>query len=1539
MASKLKKNLIVIALLIIASFIVVNFAFAQADLGMEYGEQIGLSSEDPRVMAANVIRIALGFLGIIAVSLIIYAGWLYMTAAGEEEKIEKAKKILTGAIIGLIIILSSFAIASFVLNRLLTASTPGVGTGIDTGAGPGIGPGVGPGISDDEIISCDSMAGPDTCEADATLCPEGFYCDTGSCICRAGGGYGEFCDGDGGTTTCEADDNLCSGYLTCDTETCTCLGAPVIEWVSPADGALGNLVTIGGRYFGSATGRVYFWDGSDYIMTAAEFPGSVNANCDNNWQDNQIVVLVPSAAVSGPIRVVTADGREDTTDNDRGPNLDDFVVNDIVRPGLCKVNPGEGVMNDAIAYHGLNLSGSAAYFGGQTSNVAALEPSFGDNLGGTAKVPNIRVGKTTTFVSSMGIASNYFRFTKKAEPYAGPTITFFEPAQGAPDQYVTIYGRSFGRIRGTTNHVYFKGATQIEASYQFPEICAASVWSDNQVVVKVPAGLANGDYIISMEISGQTINSESSFKVDSSLALAPSLCKIDPTMGPNNSPISLWGENFGQQATGLVRFYSNKNQNNISFWGDEGDAQKIVTTVHQEAQTGPVQVVQSALFGNGLNFRVGSCAKNEDCGSGKVCCPADSSESGQCKDNPDQCYILVASSVYEWEFSTGAGEPVVPPTYYSCLGRSYVTGNCDPLPCPNSAGVCSPYNNIAAGESFCECCCEIGQDARDCCPPLVCRGACGSDTSNDNVGLGHCSGCASAGTTQAEHDAACNCFGHSGKICDTSVAGGVCRDCEQLSSAEECSKHTTCCVDAVNGNICRGGMGKTGMVNYNNLAYCQYYQCADGGGVCDSSPVASSTRSVFETREECAIGCSQISRPGEKCVATTTPTQTTCNPGFNCGPGYSCLDDLDQEICPTCCCDPSVPQVNANGLICAPDREPCTGYNRGLYCGCEQDEDCGFPDTVGCASDTCCRSRPEVSGVYPAEGATGVCLNTSISASFSQKMNINSFVGNVIVAGDYGNSVCPAGTQYLALKHETIKQKNTAVNFYQNVLAVVKRLSGSWLGGRALADTPDPNHNYCAITGITNGVQKADGTTDLTFNLNKPLDINRTYYVIIKGDENLNSGQGVFSDWGIGMNGPDTAALGGQTFSRAKIWSFTTGAAAGRDDCKLSSVTVSPASYLFRKAGQIQSFQARPRSTDGQILVAIPGYYDWEWSWVSSKPEVATVNNSDDSIQPVTAKDVKDGKSYINATATITKDTIFDTEGQAKTGQAEVYVFLCENPWPPFKTDGSWEPWKDSLQGADCLSGTGDCVNTNYEFYYCRDRGAAGPADDLPAILSENTIIRGRSSAQDILKEAYFFREETPDVSEVNLTVASIPSEGRKVILSWTPISVPPDEVLADYRVYYGTSSGRYSVNIGAGSTTYYEVDNLNNNQTYYFSIVAEYISGAVSGYSNEVSATPEDTVGPVVPTMALEPGDRKVTVSWTDNSGGEAVSFRIYYKATDTCNDSVSFGDSRVPIKNPETFNLTNEVAYCFGLAAYDAEGNRSDMVTGSVTPVAPTP
>lgn len=72
-------------------------------------------TQDIRITIAKVIRYFLGFMGIIFTVLIVYAGFLWMTAAGNESKVEESKKILSRSIIGLIIILASYSITALVI--------------------------------------------------------------------------------------------------------------------------------------------------------------------------------------------------------------------------------------------------------------------------------------------------------------------------------------------------------------------------------------------------------------------------------------------------------------------------------------------------------------------------------------------------------------------------------------------------------------------------------------------------------------------------------------------------------------------------------------------------------------------------------------------------------------------------------------------------------------------------------------------------------------------------------------------------------------------------------------------------------------------------------------------------------------------------------------------------------------------------------------------------------------------------------------------------------------------------------------------------------------------------------------------------------------------------------------------------------------------------------------------------------------------------------------------------------------------------------
>ena len=87
------------------------------DAGRKSGFSVGAQDQLP-TMIATVIKAVLGLLGIIFIVLLVLAGFNWMTAAGDEEKVTKAKNTIMCAVIGLIIIIAAYAITVFVFKNL-----------------------------------------------------------------------------------------------------------------------------------------------------------------------------------------------------------------------------------------------------------------------------------------------------------------------------------------------------------------------------------------------------------------------------------------------------------------------------------------------------------------------------------------------------------------------------------------------------------------------------------------------------------------------------------------------------------------------------------------------------------------------------------------------------------------------------------------------------------------------------------------------------------------------------------------------------------------------------------------------------------------------------------------------------------------------------------------------------------------------------------------------------------------------------------------------------------------------------------------------------------------------------------------------------------------------------------------------------------------------------------------------------------------------------------------------------------------------------
>ncbi|MEK9157173.1 MAG: pilin [Patescibacteria group bacterium] len=107
---------------------VVSTAYAQpldSDdlLSDQFSKSTGLGTSNLQATIGNLIRVALSFLGVIAVCIVLYGGFKWMTAGGNDEKVSEAKRLMISGLIGLAIIMSAYAIASFVIGSVISATS------------------------------------------------------------------------------------------------------------------------------------------------------------------------------------------------------------------------------------------------------------------------------------------------------------------------------------------------------------------------------------------------------------------------------------------------------------------------------------------------------------------------------------------------------------------------------------------------------------------------------------------------------------------------------------------------------------------------------------------------------------------------------------------------------------------------------------------------------------------------------------------------------------------------------------------------------------------------------------------------------------------------------------------------------------------------------------------------------------------------------------------------------------------------------------------------------------------------------------------------------------------------------------------------------------------------------------------------------------------------------------------------------------------------------------------------------------------------
>ncbi len=594
-----------------------NLVHAQTsslDLGLKQAASTGLVDTDIRTIIAKIIKAALGLLGIVAVCLVLYAGYLWMTAGGDDEKINSSKKILINASIGLIIILSAYSIVSFVMNKLVEATTG------------------------DNSALCDKQKanGGPSCGGDCSAClpPP---CPYGNCA------SGQFT-----IVQMPATGNVCIQNVApivvfnLDVDISTLKDKVVVEDVSTSVSVVGDWSWQPNHhniaYFKPTNGVCPAPDvGKDCFLATTTYEIKIK-NSGKGIQSTDGKDLNCLLSKGGCVKVpfTTGDGvdRKDPIISISYPKISDVDLkqgNDInvkidftddggLQNMILNV---DDILVDSKNFNGCQKSGTAtivwptnkldigdhslkavgldwAANNAEDNSKANLKPAFCFN-----KVLDLDKGEK--FVDCGGVCgicsgdkcakdidcTSGFCQKQNANDLEGicvdkTYITDFSPSSAAIGDYVSIIGKNFGADKG---HVYFAKIPNPDIKKLATDWTEAQVvncgggfnnWSDNQIIVLVPDDAISGKIAI---FSAKAIGLDNfnikyfdttgdGFKKISNFTLTnishPGICGLTPNNGSVGASFTAKGKNFG--AYDIVKSFvtfSDNTKAKIDGWADD----------------------------------------------------------------------------------------------------------------------------------------------------------------------------------------------------------------------------------------------------------------------------------------------------------------------------------------------------------------------------------------------------------------------------------------------------------------------------------------------------------------------------------------------------------------------------------------------------------------------------------------------------------------------------------------------------------------------------------------------------------------------------------------------------------------------------------------------------------------------------------------------------------------------------------------------------------------------------------------------------------
>lgn len=626
-----------------------------------------LANSDVRVIIFKIIRATLGMLGVIALGLFFYGGYLYRMADGAEEKTVEAKKILVYSGVGFASILIAFLVIGYVLGKLVSAiNSRGTNGGVEQ--------------------TCSALGG--SC---GNSCADGeFKIHASDCsVCCVSAGAGGFINTNHLYITSLPS---ASAYCARNVNLAVVFNKPVDLDTISANASLVDAANkkVGGSWkYGYSQNIVIFTptgacapdEGNDCLVSGGSYTFVIsNPTRIKPLQKNPEIVLdcslnkgcgpvsftagsvvdrtAPSIKISAPslntnfaqgstvpVTVSWTDdnGVQDLTLALQGSDGSSQLV-DSEAFSQCQKNGSATLKwNTAAAAVGsFQLTAAGLDYGGGNGNDSVgigLRPAHCFNLDLDIGLGEQQIGPPTCggeCGACPGAACSGNDQCASSECQSGKCLSStqikgFSPASGAAGTYVSIVGSNFGTVPGK---IYFSKVSNPDSNSDgdwieagIPDCGENSHWTPDQVIAVVPAGAAASSYI--KVITGPMDNGSGKPAplVDNTAnrnlgqfsangTVRPNLCSLTPGIGAAGDTLRLMGKNFGQFSGGSDGVYFNNKKamvlqtgNAVSGWSDGAIAAAVPGI---DAGVVSVKVIKNNIESNGVQFSVAPTANPTD---------------------------------------------------------------------------------------------------------------------------------------------------------------------------------------------------------------------------------------------------------------------------------------------------------------------------------------------------------------------------------------------------------------------------------------------------------------------------------------------------------------------------------------------------------------------------------------------------------------------------------------------------------------------------------------------------------------------------------------------------------------------------------------------------------------------------------------------------------------------------------------------------------------------------------------------------------------